>query len=228
MIDADAYFFDIDGTLMVTKDRVHWNGMHQAMTEVYGVETTFDGIPYHGKTDVAILRAALNRAGVSDARFYEDLPSALAVVCRDVSANRESIVPGVCPGIPEVLAEIQEAGRLLGVASGNLEEVGWHKISAAGLRKFFQFGSFADLHELRAQIFDHAAIRARAALGANASICFVGDTPDDISAARAVKAKIIAVGTGIFACDDLAAHHPDLCCRSCLELVGKLKKKQTA
>jgi hypothetical protein len=25
---ADAYFFDIDGTLLVTRDLVHWNALH--------------------------------------------------------------------------------------------------------------------------------------------------------------------------------------------------------
>src|SRR3954465_11784784 len=82
---SDTYFFDIDGTLLVTRDLVHWNGLHQAMLEVYGVDTTIEGIPYHGKTDVAILRMALNRCGITDSTFYEKLPSALAVVCREVS-----------------------------------------------------------------------------------------------------------------------------------------------
>lgn len=228
MIEADAYFFDIDGTLMITKGGVHWGGMYQAMREVYGINTTVDGIPYHGKTDVSILRAALSREGVSDATFYEGLPRALEVVRGHVSANCERMIPMVCPGIPEVLAEIDEGGRLLGVASGNLEEVGWHKIRVAGLRKFFQFGSFGDSYELRAQIFDEAASRARAILGADTTICFVGDTPEDISAAHAVNAKIIAVCTGIFSHSDLSVHHPDLCCASCAELIGKLKRSETA
>lgn len=228
MIDADAYFFDIDGTLMITKGGVHWGGMYQAMREVYGINTTVDGIPYHGKTDVAILRAALNRAGISDDTFYEGLPRALAVVRAHVSANYERMIPIVCPGIPEVLAEIDEAGRLLGVASGNLEDVGWHKIRAAGLRHFFKFGSFGDAHELRAQIFDEAASRAKAILGTDANICFVGDTPEDISAAHAVNAKIIAVCTGVYSHDDLAVHHPDLCWKSCVEKIGNLKRAETA
>jgi phosphoglycolate phosphatase len=228
MISADAYLFDIDGTLMITKGGVHWGGMYQAMREVFGIDTTVDGIPYHGKTDVAILRAALNRAGVSDETFYQGLPRALAVVRGHVSANFERIVPHVCPGIPEVLAEIDEAGRLLGVASGNLEEVGWHKIRAAQLREFFQFGSFGDSYELRAQIFDEAASRAKAILGADAAICFVGDTPEDIAAAKQVNANIIAVGTGVFSREDLSAHRPDLCCESCAELLGRLNKQHTA
>ena len=37
-IKADAYFFDIDGTLTVSRDLVHWHAMHQAMLEVYGLD----------------------------------------------------------------------------------------------------------------------------------------------------------------------------------------------
>lgn len=57
---VDAYFFDIDGTLLVTSDLVHWNGLHKAMLEVYGIDTTIEGLLYHGKTDIAILRNALS------------------------------------------------------------------------------------------------------------------------------------------------------------------------
>lgn len=45
MIEADAYFFDIDGTLMVTRNLAHWNGLHQAMLEIYEVGTTIEGLP---------------------------------------------------------------------------------------------------------------------------------------------------------------------------------------
>ena len=219
MIEADAYFFDIDGTLMVTRDLVHWNGLHQAMLEVYGVDTTIEGLPYHGKTDVAILRAALNREGVEDSVFYERLQLALGVVCREVAAGADRIVADVCPAIPELLSQTRKGGKLLAVASGNLEEVGWRKISAAGLRQFFTFGSFGDRYELRSEIFGYAVDWAKNSLGGGAKVCFVGDTPDDIRAARQVHASIIAVSTGTFAFKDLAVLNPDLCCRSCAELL---------
>src|SRR5438128_4086364 len=89
--EADAYIFDIDGTLLVTKDLVHWNALHQAMLEAYGVEATIDGIPYHGKTDLSILRAALERAGIQKQHFEAALPKALAVVCREVEINHRKI-----------------------------------------------------------------------------------------------------------------------------------------
>jgi len=93
VIKADAYFFDIDGTLMVSRDLVHWHAMHQAMLEVYGLDANFDGIPYHGKTDVAILRMALTRRGISEATFAHKLAAALGVVRREVSANVAGLKP---------------------------------------------------------------------------------------------------------------------------------------
>src|SRR6185437_1872722 len=91
--DAEAYVFDIDGTLLMTRDLVHWNALHQAMLEAYGVDTTIDGIPYHGMTDLSILRATLAREGIQDGVFEASLPKALAVVCREVDANRAKIRP---------------------------------------------------------------------------------------------------------------------------------------
>src|SRR5579884_3917434 len=100
---ADAYIFDIDGTLLVTKDLVHWNALHQAMLEAYGVDTTIEGIQYHGKTDLSILRAALAREGISDRDFEAALPKALEIVCREVEANHRKLAPLVCPGIIQLL-----------------------------------------------------------------------------------------------------------------------------
>lgn len=221
-IKADAYFFDIDGTLMVSRDLVHWHAMHQAMLEVYGLDANFDGIPYHGKTDVAILRMALTRRGISDSAFYDKLPSALAVIRREVSINVAGFKPDVCASVPKLLGEIRGLDKLLGVASGNLENIGWHKLTAAGIRHFFTCGSFGDGFELRVGIFDHAVSTAKSRLGSSASVCFFGDTPDDIDAARMVNAQIVAVGTGIFSVAELARFKPDLCCKSCAEMLGRL------
>jgi phosphoglycolate phosphatase len=212
---ADAYLFDIDGTLLVARDFVHWNALNRAMLEVYGVDTTIEGIAYHGKTDLGILRAALERAGISGAAFEEKLAPALEVICREVAEHKNDIVAEVCPAIPEVLAALQNSGKLLGVASGNLESVGWQKIAAAGLRDFFSFGLFSDSNEMRSDIFCSAVREVKTRLGNHATACFVGDTPEDIKAAKSAHTPIIAVSTGIFSVADLQSHSPDLCVASC-------------
>ncbi|HKS73159.1 MAG TPA: HAD hydrolase-like protein, partial [Terriglobales bacterium] len=133
---------------------------------------------------------------------------------------RGKLVAETCPAIPEALALLREKGKLLGLASGNLESVGWLKVEAAGLRHFFSFGCFADVCEMRTGIFQHAAGEARRLAGAEGSICFVGDTPDDIEAARAADAHVIAVGTGIYPVKDLSALHPDVCVGSFADLLA--------
>jgi phosphoglycolate phosphatase len=212
---ADAYIFDIDGTLLVTQDLVHWNALHRAMLETYGVDTTIEGVPYHGMTDLSILRAALMRAGVTAVEFEARLPLALQVVCREVEAQRTQIRPLVCEGVAELLRTLREDGRLIGVASGNLEAVGWHKIQAASLREFFSFGCFSDRSEQRAAIFRSALEQVEQRLGPAARACFIGDTPSDVRAAREVGAGILAVSTGAFSFDELSACGPDLCVPHC-------------
>jgi phosphoglycolate phosphatase len=219
-MSADAYLFDIDGTLLITRDGVHRNALHRAMREAYGVDTTIDGIAYHGKTDLGILRAALERVGIAGDRFEASLPAALEVVCREVSANANRITPTLCSAIPELLHELKAAGKLLGLASGNLESVGWLKVEAAGLREFFSFGCFSDLYENRADIFRQGVSEVQRRLGDSAQVCFIGDTPEDVKAARLANSQIVAVCTGIFKADELASHEPDVCVASCAELLA--------
>ena len=216
---ADAYVFDIDGTLLVARDLVHYNAIRQAMLEAYGLDTTIDGIPYHGMTDLSILRATLARDGIRDGAFEAALPKALEVVCREVDANRAKIRPQVCPGIPALLEKLSRMGTLLGVASGNLETVGWHKIEAAGLRNYFAFGYYSDRCETRAGIFQKAVDHVKRELGPSARTCFVGDTPSDVRAAREIGVQIVAVASGTFGIEELKACGPDLCIEHCEELM---------
>src|SRR5579864_7548940 len=131
--DADAYLFDIDGTLLLSPDRTHRYALHRALLEVYGLETTIDGIAYHGKTDPGILRAALERAGVSLETIDSRMKDALEVVRRDATEKADRFKPNVLPGIRDILKLLQDNGKLLGVTSGNLEQIGWIKITVAGL-----------------------------------------------------------------------------------------------
>ena len=200
---ADAYLFDIDGTLMRSRDRVHFNALNYAMLEAYGIETTIAGVAYHGKTDPGILRAALQRVGLENEAIDRKLADALVIVRREV----------------EHRAQLKEAGKLMGVASGNLETIGWKKIEVAGLRDFFTFGTFADDYELREQVFQAGMEKVRSQLGTGARVCFVGDTPQDVLAAKKVGAHVIAVCTGIFKAEELTPLEPDACVGSCAELV---------
>ncbi len=218
--EADAYLFDIDGTLMLSPDRTHRYAIHRALLDVYGVDTTIDGIPYHGKTDPGILRAALERLNVPTATIDSKMAAALEVVRRDATEKADRFRPNVLPGIRDLVTLLKDSGKLLGICSGNLEAVAWLKLKAAGLADYFEFGCFADECELRVDVFRNGMQEVAKRLGSAAKVCFIGDTPEDVRAAQGAGGRIIAVGTGIFKVEDLAAHNPDAAVMTCAELLA--------
>src|SRR5881396_2801525 len=134
---ADAYLFDIDGTLLNSRDPVHYFAFRNAVKDVFGIEAKIDGVPVHGNTDIGILRAVLQRAGIADAQIDARLPQMIEQMCAEVERNQEQMRPELCPSMHELVSGLHAQGKLLGAASGNLELIGWLKIEKAGLRKLF-------------------------------------------------------------------------------------------
>jgi phosphoglycolate phosphatase-like HAD superfamily hydrolase len=130
------------------------------------------------------------------------------------------------PGVEEILAYLQGKGAALGVATGNLESIGWLKLERTGLREHFTFGGFSDAHEQRAEMIAAAAAAARKAAGNGASIVVVGDTPSDISAARANDLPVIAVATGHSSFDRLLEHTPEICAENLAALLATDSQNQ--
>ena len=225
----DACLFDIDGTLLNSRDGVHYNSFHLALRQVWNCELKIDGVPLHGNTDIGILRAAGTAAGVSAQEFSRKLPQAIAIMQAEVEGNAGLLRTELCPSISELLERLHSAGKLLGVTSGNLEPIGWAKLRAAGIAAYFRFGSFCRASggldaraagtETRVGIFEHGMAEVRRRLGEKARVCFIGDTPADILAARSVNAAVIAVATGIHDVETLQKECPDLCLPCCAALL---------
>jgi len=200
----DAYLFDIDGTLLRSRDRVHVESFASSVHRVTGFEVTLAGIVLHGSTDTGILREACNQAGI---------PAELLEQRHELNLVR-------MPGVEQVLAHLARRGALLGVATGNLEVIGWVKVEQAGLREWFRFGGFSDHFPIRSELVGHAADKAREMAGRGASICVVGDTPRDIEAARANFLSVIAVATGNYSFDELMKYQPEVCATSLGDLLA--------
>jgi phosphoglycolate phosphatase-like HAD superfamily hydrolase len=209
--EQPAYLFDIDGTLLRDPGRVHYNSFFSSVRSVMGRELVLDGVTVAGNTDPGILHDAFRVAKLDDAEWRPYLEDVLEAIRTEVLAQRETMQIRVMPGVAETLAHLKAKGAALGVATGNLEAVGWHKIEIAGLRKWFAFGGFSDRFAVRADMIAHAVAIARAFAGPGASVCVVGDTPFDISAARANSLPVIAVATGRYSFDELMNCDPDVC-----------------
>lgn len=216
---ADAYLFDIDGTLLNTRDAIHYFSFRNALRQIFGFDATIDGVPVHGNTDIGILRAVCRLQGIGDADFNRELTRIQQMMSEEVLRRQSEIRADICPGIEGLLSRLRDEGKLIGVVTGNFEAIGWSKLSATGLRKFFDFGSFSDKTERRADIFRNGLAEVRRRLGPEAVSYVIGDTPSDIAAAKEVGVPIIAVATGIFPLKELQALGPDVCLPCCADLL---------
>lgn len=218
--EQDAYLFDIDGTLLRSRDRVHVDSFASSVQRVTGFEITLAGILLHGSTDTAILREACKQAGVPPAVLESRIEAILEAMRTTVTEQQHQFDLVRMPGVEAALRHLARRGALLGVATGNLEMIGWLKVERAGLREWFRFGGFSDHFPIRSELIGHAADKARELAGREARICVVGDTPRDIEAARANFLSVIAVATGRYSFDELMEHQPEVCASSLADLLA--------
>ena len=221
----DAYLFDIDGTLLRSSDTVHYDSFASSVQRITGFEVTLAGIQLAGSTDTAILREACRQAGVPAAELEKHIDAILEAMCAGVAERRSELRLVLMPGVEDTLHYLAERGALLGVATGNLEMIGWIKIEQAGLREWFRFGGFSDRFPVRSELIAQAAEKAREMAGNSARICVVGDTPRDIEAARANSLPVISVATGHFSFEELLAHDPEVCATSLADLKALTARK---
>ncbi len=109
------------------------------------------------------------RRGFPPMLLEEQYDAILEAMCNSVAERRYELDPVLMPGVKETLHHLAQKGALLGVASGNLEAIGWIKIEQAGLREWFRFGGFSDHFPVRSELIGHAARKARELAGKGAS-----------------------------------------------------------
>jgi len=180
------------------------------------------GVVLHGGTDTAILHEAFALAGIPAEAWEPQMEAILDAMRQTLAEQRSAMDLWTMPGVEETLKHLAGRDALLGLATGNLEAIGWIKVEEAGLREWFRFGGFSDRFLQRSAMVASAADKARELLGGNsqASICIVGDTPRDIEAARDNGLAVIAVATGHYSFDELAALEPEVCTSSLADLLA--------
>jgi len=226
--EQGAYLFDIDGTLLRSRDRIHFDSFYSSVRSVMGHEVGFDGVTFSGNTDPGILRDAFRLAQLEDTHWQPHLPNVLEAMRREVAARRSEMKLVKMPGVDAMLVYLKGKGAALGVGTGNLESIGWLKIELAGLRHWFTFGGFSDSYDVRSDMIAHATREAHRHAGDGATVCVVGDTPFDISAARANGLPTIAVATGHFGFDELMSYEPEACATSLEALLQTVNTGRTA
>ena len=102
--------------------------------------------------------------------------------------------------------------RVLGLLTGNLRRGAELKLQHFGLWNYFAFGAFADDHADRNELGAFARARAKEIHRHDfetAQIDVIGDTGYDVECGKIFGARTIAVATGSWSREKIAAHQPD-------------------
>ncbi len=201
--------FDIDGTL-ITSGGAGEQALADAVNQTFGRDSALEGVEIAGRTDSAIARAILENLGVDSSPENQRilLDAYLFNLERRLGERQGRVLPGILP----LLEHARERPHLtLALLTGNLLRGAELKLTHYGLWRYFEFGAFADDHHDRNALGPVARERARIARGVSfdpGSIYVIGDTPHDIACGRAIDAVTVAVATGSYTRDQLAAHQP--------------------
>ncbi|TWT74210.1 Phosphoglycolate phosphatase [Allorhodopirellula solitaria] len=202
-----VFLFDIDGTLLTTKG-VGSGAITQALRHEFGVSQPDCNLSFSGRTDCGLLTEILQRNGVEVTDEH----------CRRLRDRYVSLMGGhlarqggvVLPGIRALLTRLARREALvLAIMTGNLPETATQKLVHFDLRQWFAWISGGNLHPERDDLARRTAeIIARRYGDSVTEVVVVGDTPADIRCGHAIGAKTIAVATGEFSLETLAAENP--------------------
>src|SRR6185369_14865806 len=119
-----VFLFDIDGTLCVpARGRGYRREIKEVLTTVFGTAGRLDEVTFAGKTDLLILREALEPEGIGPEIIRERLGDWQShFVDLTLRLGSETPLFVSCSGVESVLAELDRDDRfLLSILTGNLE-----------------------------------------------------------------------------------------------------------
>jgi len=202
--------FDIDGTLLLT-GRAGEHALRVALRERFGVEDDLSAISFAGSTDGAIVKQMFEANAIP--HTPENVADLLDGYARHLALELPKREGRILPGIVELLDALRRREDcVLGLLTGNIERGAELKLSHYGVWEYFEFGAFADDHVDRNKLGPVAHARAAEKHGTTfegRDVFVLGDTPRDIDCARAAGFVAVAIATGSYSKDELAAHKPD-------------------
>ncbi|MEM7314927.1 MAG: HAD hydrolase-like protein [Planctomycetota bacterium] len=210
-----AFLFDIDGTLIVSGGAGQY-----AMGEVADAQTSPQDwkstISFSGRTDRSIISDFFRLYGIeeSDEAIGGFIDNYLGKLEQHLNERTGKVLPGVTQTLDCLM---DQESALLGLLTGNIRRAAKLKLTRYELTKYFYedgvtTGGFGDLHPERDDVARAALAEAKDKWGdrvAAEHTWVIGDTPNDVKCARAIGAKVVAVATGRYSLEELAATEPD-------------------
>ncbi len=201
--------FDIDGTLL----RWHFGKGLRVMVEVFEqlfrVRIPEERYPQAaGKTDWQLFRELLAIAEI-DAQVGEQRRAAFFQRFARQIQRYGSEEFQLLPGVRELFAGLRGREIGIGVVTGNIQPVAQWKLSLFALDRFVELGAYGDEAPERTQLVRLFAQRLQEQYRREIPFVLVGDSPNDVAAARHAGMPVIAVATGPVSRQRLRASAPD-------------------
>lgn len=199
----------------------HRRALEAAIQSVAGVSTTLEGVATSGMLDRDLIRIMIRNAGAAPADFEGRMNEIIRVAHEHFGRNCvPSLENCLCTGVTSCVANLADAGAVLGIVSGNIGQIGWRKLELAGLREYFRVGAFSEDGHTRAELARIARDRAIASgyVQPEARVALIGDHWNDINAAKSNGFLAIAVATGLTPREALVEHNPDILLNDLSEL----------
>ena len=206
--------WDIDGTL-VDSVKLGLFAFEDAFERVTGTAPA-EVVPFAGRTDFEIAHDLLERSRVEPSdglleRFGTELHRAMVERADELRVRGRAY-----PGARESLERLgREPDVVQSLLTGNIAPNAQVKLGAFGLDTLvdLEIGAYGSDHRRRGMLVEVALRKYRrkhgAALAAG-DVVLIGDTPLDVAAAREGGARAVAVATGPFGAEDLAAAGADV------------------
>lgn len=209
--------FDIDGTLLRSRG-VGLRAMQAAIEELHPPRNADDlhdvnAIDTAGRLDPLIWGELLaQRELEATSEGHEAFRSLYGDRLRSMIEEERPVIR--LDGAAEAVAWVRDHPTLVAaLLTGNYPETGRLKVAGAGIDPDdFAFGVWGFEADTRRGLPPIGIARGGEHLGRSLrpeEAVIVGDTPADIDCARAAGCHVIAVATGRFSVEDLAAHEPD-------------------
>lgn len=210
-----AILFDIDGTLL--RSRGSAPVFDDVMEQVFGIRGELRSIRPDGMTDPAILAALMDgrppAGGAITPRLLATFEMTLARALAHGVA-RGDVTVWTLPGVDALLGELAGRGDTrLGIVTGNMRATARVKLGAVGLDGRFRgggYGSDSPVRDLLPGVALRRMAQADDVVFEPRRAVMIGDTPHDLSAARAHGMRCVLVATGQYTHDELAAAGPDV------------------
>ena len=209
--------FDIDGTLI--RGRMGSTALKQTFSEMFGVDAhtseSLHRVIFNGRSDRAIFPEMAEALGVEAGRFTSGYTDFLDRYYANLEETVATSTDGrVLPGVIPVLDALQNRpDTAMGLLTGNLERGARIKLTGLGLMDYFGFGGFAEDGVDRRDIALASYRRGCRELDCEVApdrVLVVGDTENDVIAAKAHGFQVAGVATGGVPAQILSAKGADL------------------